>query len=134
MSIHESQTPTQGHSSGYKVVSRIWLNAMTAVAIINFLVVMGLTATLIDVLHAVDKSTEFNEITRQRHRATDEMLQRRARIQQWNFQNVCVMMQERNQPCLDNPQWWADPSRYPLLQNEYRSGSGLFPTYTEQNQ
>jgi len=75
----------------------------------------------------IDDFSEYNAVTNERRRASDEMLTKRARVQKWMFDHVCEEVKHSGGQCLDNPEYWADPKNYPLLTKVDGAGSGLLP-------
>lgn len=105
---------------------QITSKGLFALAIVNFLVSLIIAALLIGNIRAIRDVTDFNSKLTQRNQAMDEMLYHRAEIQQWMYERICEHQKAENKPCYTNPQWWADPKKYPLIAND-PSGTGLFP-------
>lgn len=124
--LHKTLTDDDGKM--YKLVPPNWLHVITALVLAQLvgIGVLGLIAysNRIRISHLNDK----NEIQRQRNLATDEMLLRRAQVQQWTYEQVCKQIEADGGKCLTDPKWWADRNKYPALASDPDAqGSGLFP-------
>jgi hypothetical protein len=125
--IHQTLTDKEGKE--YKVVSSNWLKSTVCVVILNFLCLITITYLLLDNVQYVAQSMQFNDKIKQRNKAMDEMLLKRAENQQWTYNMVCEFVAKpHNQDCLPKPEWWATPDgeKYNLIMND-ASGTGLFP-------
>jgi hypothetical protein len=109
-----------------KVVSSFWMSSVTILVGILIILVLFLLAVVITNRITLEELATQSEVQRQRNLALDEMLLKRATVQRWTFLQACAYAQSKGQVCPENPQWWADPLRYPALINN-ESGTGLFP-------
>lgn len=117
MTIHQTLTDNEGNT--YRIVSSWGLKAVTAIVVLNFVILMLIIAGLIDNVRSVEHAMDFNGRISERERAQEEILRKRTELQQWVYLEVCNMNKERAEPCLINPSvWWADPKGYPLLAND----------------
>jgi hypothetical protein len=108
------------------VVSSFWMNSVTVLVGVLVVLVLFLLAIVITNRLTLEELTQQSEVQRQRNLAMDEMLLKRATVQRWSFLQACEYARSKGQTCPENPQWWADPMKYPaLIDNE--SGTGLFP-------
>jgi hypothetical protein len=128
MPIHRSITP---EDDGY-FVSMGFVYLMLG---LMFVMLMGLATVgwlLYNMSVQVDDFSTYNAVTNERRKAEDEMLTKRARVQQWMFSKVCDMEKRNGGQCLEHPEYWADPNNYPLLRKVDGAGTGLLPPTEEQ--
>jgi len=121
------QTQILIDSKGQKftVVKGWWANIITIFTILNFIVLMLIVAVVIDNRRAVDDTTALNDKMKQRLQASEELSRNRAEIEAYVYDRACKDAQAHGDKCLDNPQFWADPFKYPALFND-PMGAGLF--------
>ena len=124
MTIHQTLTDDKGNT--YRVVKNWWLQALTAIAILNFIIVLLILAGLIDNVRAVDEALNFKAKTSQRENAINEMIVNRTEIMQRMYLELCELDKEKAEPCQIRNNWWADPARYPLIANDPEH-TALFP-------
>jgi hypothetical protein len=123
-SIHKTLTDVDGNS--YKVVSSKWLRVLTAIAAANFIILVLIVAVLIDNIRTINNEVIHTNKLGQRNRALSEIAASRAISAQWTYHKVCEDVKRRGEDCLENPKWYADPDKYPLIADD-PMGAGLFP-------
>ena len=117
----------EANSRTYTVVPDWWRGLITVLMVIGTIVIVAILALLIDARQKLEDFQRFNNLTMYRRAALDEMLTQRAKVQKWTYEQACNFAKSRQEPCLDNPQWWADPKKYPMLIGKDGPGAGLFP-------
>lgn len=123
-SIHSTLTDKAGRT--YKIVSSRWLWALTIMSAINFAVLVFIIAGLIDNVHRVEEALSFSDRMNQRNAALGDIAASRAVANIWAYEKTCELIKKEGQQCLQNPKWYADPAKYPLIVND-PAGAGLFP-------
>lgn len=119
-------TLTDSDGNKYKVVSSNWLKVTLGIAVFNFLILIGITAALLDNVQAVQNALSITEKVSQRNAALSDIAASRAVANIWAFEKTCELIKKQGQECLPNPKWYADPAKYPLIANDI-AGVGLFP-------
>lgn len=125
MSIHQSIAP---QDDSYVISS--WLMYMIVGLIFLGLIGIAVSGWVIwNMSVQMENFAEFNEVTIERRKAFDEMLTKRARVQKWTYDKTCEYVKSQGRDCLDNPEFWADPKKYPKLTEDItkQAGSGLLP-------
>ena len=110
----------------YQVVSKTWTQAVATLLgalVLGFCFLGWQLRGTVEALQATQLQTEK---WKQRSQAMDEMLLNRAIVQKWTYEQACDYAKSLGKVCLENPIWWADPAKYPLIAND-PSGTGLFP-------
>lgn len=125
MSIHRSLTDDDG-TINYLVPRFLYLT-MLAMIFVGFMTLSTLGWLIWNLNIQVEAQEKQYQITLQRRAANDEMLINRQRVQAWTFEEMCKWVKSQGRECLSNPNWWADPKRYPLLTGDNAKGTGLFP-------
>lgn len=121
-----NQTLTDSAGNKYKVVSSNWLKVTAGIAIFNFLILIGITAALLDNVQAVQSTLQITDKVSQRNAALGDIAASRALANIWAYEKTCELVKKQGQECLPNPKWYADPAKYPLIANDI-AGVGLFP-------
>lgn len=121
--IHKTLTDELGRT--YKVVSSQWLRALTAVAVINFIVLIAITAVLIENSQSIQNTMNFTAKVAQRNAASAEVAESRLKANMWAFQQACEAAKRHGEVCMEAV-WYADPAKYPLIAND-PTGAGVFP-------
>lgn len=120
------RTLTDSKGNTYRIISNRWMQALTALCILNFVVLMLIIAGLIDNVRRVEQTMSFSDKMDQRNRALGDMVEKRVTANIWSFNTVCTLAKKDGMPCMENPQWYADPAKYPLIADD-PFGAGLFP-------
>lgn len=121
--IHQSKAP---HDDSY-IVSAGTMYTIVGLIFVGLIGIICIMWVVWNMSVQIDDFNKFNDIVIERRKAFDEMLTKRARVQQWTYKQVCDNVKSQGRECLDNPEWWADPKRYPLLTGADGAGSGLLP-------
>lgn len=122
---HKTLTDIEGNK--YTIVASWWMKALTIVAIVNFLILMIIVAVLIDNYRDIDTTLKVTDKTQQRNQALGDIAASRAVANKWAFEKTCeLVIKSLGQPCMENPIWYADPAKYPLIATD-PAGAGLFP-------
>ena len=122
--IHRTLTDSDGNT--YKVVSSRWLRVLTAIAAGNFVILILIVAVLIENARTINEEVQYTNKAGQRNAALNEIAEGRAIALRWTYEQVCEKAQEAGKKCVEGVQWYADPSKYPLIAND-PAGSGIFP-------
>lgn len=122
--IHKTLTDPEGNS--YRIYPSWWIKWLTGIASINFIVLVLIIAWLIDNTQTIQSTLDYTEKGRQRNLAIQDFAEGRLKANMWTYEKVCEMAKKLNEPCLDSPKWYADPTKYPLIAND-PMGAGLFP-------
>lgn len=120
------ETLTDHQGNVYRVVKSNWMKALTALCVLNFIVLMLIVAGLIDNIRRVEDTMSFGTKMAQRNSALSDIAASRAKANIWAFNKTCEIVKRMGEDCLDNPQWYADPKLYPLIADD-PAGAGLFP-------
>lgn len=121
--IHKTLTDELGRT--YKVVSSQWLRALTAVAITNFVILVAITAVLIQNSQSIQDTMNFTAKVAQRNAASAEVAESRLKANMWAFQQACEAVKRNGGACMEAI-WYADPAKYPLIADD-PTGAGVFP-------
>jgi hypothetical protein len=122
--IHKTLTDKDGNT--YRIVESWWLKALTIASIVNFVILMLIIAGLIDNVRRVEIAMTFSDKWAQRNGALSDIAASRAEANIWAFKKTCEWVLSQGQKCFENPQWYADPKKYPLIVDD-PAGAGLFP-------
>lgn len=117
---------TDARGNTYRIVANGWMRGLTALCLLNFLILMLIVAGLIDNIRRVDYAMSFNSKFDQRQKALSEMASSRVEAEVWAFTKICEELKAKGQECMQNPKWYADPAKYPLIADD-PMGAGLFP-------
>lgn len=124
MTIHKTLTDRDGNT--YRIVESRWLKALTIASVINFTILMLIIAGLIDNIRRVEIAMTFSDKWGQRASALSDIAASRAEANIWAFNKTCEWVKSIGQQCMQNPVWYADPKKYPLIVDD-PAGAGLFP-------
>jgi hypothetical protein len=119
-------TDSGGKPITYVIISKKWKHMVTALLYCNLVFLFALMIAVYKNIVRLDDGEKSTAIMRERNRAMDEMLVNRAKSQEWVFKETCDRAKKEGRMCFENPQWWADPAKYPHLVND-PDGTGLFP-------
>jgi hypothetical protein len=121
-----NRTLTDKHGNTYRLISNNWLKGLTALCMLNFVVLMLIIAGLIDNIRRVETTMQFTDKVDQRNKALGEIAGSRAKANIWAFEKTCNLWEKAGGRCMADPQWYADPNNYPLIVDD-PMGAGLFP-------
>lgn len=117
-------TDAQGNT--YRIVANWWMKGLTALCLLNFVILMLIVAGLIDNIRRVEDTMSFSSKFEQRQLALSDMANSRVEAEKWAYEAECREVKSRGQECMTDPKWYADPAKYPLIAND-PMGAGLFP-------
>lgn len=105
-----------------------WVKALLGMAVLNFILLMGAFAILIDNMQNIQNNSHSSAITMQRDMATNEVIHKRTQLFQWVYLQTCEANKTRAEPCaIVEANWWADPKDYPLIVNDPASADLFAP-------
>lgn len=119
-------TLTDKQGNTYRIFPSRWLKALTAIAVINFVILIVVVAFMIDNTKRIEETLTFTDKAAQRNAAVNEIAGSRATANIWAFHEACDYATKQGRTCLANPKWYADPEKYPLIVDDVM-GAGLFP-------